>query len=61
MMKMAKVYKAFGLIIKSELPIPQLQEIVEVNPDVRIVRAQLRGIVDPDAPTTARAAALSLP
>ena len=52
-MSNTKLYKAFGLIIESELPIPQLQEIRDAQPDVRIVPARLRGIVDPQAPTTA--------
>lgn len=52
-MSKTKLYKAFGLVIESELPIPQIAELQGVQSDVRIVRAQLRGIVDPDAPTTA--------
>ena len=52
-MSNTKLYKAFGLVIESELPIPQLAEVHDVQPNVRIVPARLRGIVDPDAPTTA--------
>lgn len=52
-MNKTKLYKAFGLVIESELPIPQLAEVHDVQPNVRIVPARLRGIVDPDAPTTA--------
>lgn len=52
-MSKTKLYKAFGLVIESELPIPQIAELQCVQSDVRIVRSQLRGIVDPDAPTTA--------
>lgn len=52
-MNKTKLYKAFGLIIESVLPITQLQEIHDAEPDVRIVRSKLRGIVDPEAPTTA--------
>lgn len=52
-MSKTKLYKAFGLVIESELPIPQIAELQGVQSDVRIVRSQLRGIVDRDAPTTA--------
>ena len=52
-MSKTKLYKAFGLVIESEFTIPQITELHNVQSDVRIVRAQLRGIVDPDAPTTA--------
>jgi hypothetical protein len=52
-MSTTKLYKAFGLVIESEFAIPQITELHNVQSDVRIVRAKLRGIVDPDAPTTA--------
>ena len=52
-MNKTKLYKAFGLVIESELTIPQLSEVFDVRSDVRIIPAQLRGIVDPEAPTTA--------
>ena len=52
-MSTTKLYKAFGLVIESEFAIPQITELHNVQSDVRIVRAQLRGIVDPEAPTTA--------
>ena len=52
-MNKTKLYKAFGLVIESVLPIPQIPEAGEAAPDVRIVPAKLRGIVDPEAPTTA--------
>lgn len=47
-----KLYKAFGLVIESELPIPSLQALDEGTADVRIVRAALRGLVDTNAPRT---------
>lgn len=52
-MNKTKLYKAFGLVIESALPIPQIAEVRDGKPDVRIVPAKLRGIVDPEAPTTA--------
>ena len=52
-MSNTKLYKAFGLVIESALPIPQIAEVRDAKPDVRIVPAKLRGIVDPEAPTTA--------
>lgn len=52
-MNKTKLYKAFGLVIESALPIPQVPEVFGVDPDVRIVPAKLRGLVDPEAPTTA--------
>lgn len=52
-MSKTKLYKAFGLVIESELPIPQIAQLQGVQSDVRIVHSQLRGIVDRDAPTTA--------
>ena len=52
-MNKTKLYKAFGLVIESSLPIPQLSEVFDAQSDVRIIPARLRGIVDPDAPTTA--------
>lgn len=57
-MNKTKLYKAFGLIIESELPIPQLPELSGVRADVRIVHACLRGVVDPEAPTTAEGGAI---
>lgn len=57
-MNKTKLYKAFGLIIESVYPIPQIPEIAGGCPDVRIVPAKLRGIVDPDAPTTAEGGAV---
>ena len=44
-MNKTKLYKAFGLVIESELPIPQLAEVHDVQPNVRIVRSQLRGML----------------
>ena len=52
-MNKTKQYKAFGLVIESEFPIPQLSAVFEAYNDVRIVSARLRGVVDPEAPTTA--------
>ena len=52
-MKKTKLYRAFGLVIESSLPIPQLSEVFDAQPDVLIIPGRLRGIVDPDAPTTA--------
>ena len=49
-MNKTKMYKAFGLVIESQLPIPQLDAIRDGQPDVRIVPAKLRGIVDPQVP-----------
>lgn len=57
-MNKTKLYKAFGLVIESVLPIPQIPEAGEAAPDVRIVPAKLRGIVDPKAPTTAEGGAI---
>lgn len=57
-MNKTKLYKAFGLVIESVLPIPQIPEAGEAAPDVRIVPAKLRGIVDPEAPTTAEGGAI---
>ena len=37
-------YKAFGLILESEFPIHQLQQIPPQEPQVRIVRADLSGL-----------------
>ena len=37
-------YKAFGLVIESEFPLIQLPHIPAQMPDVRIVRADLRGL-----------------
>ena len=51
-MSKTKQYKAFGLVIESEFPIPQLSTVFEANNDVQIVSARLRGVVDPEAPTT---------
>ena len=42
---MTKWYKAFGLLIESEFPIAQLQEQEPGEPDVRIVRADLSGLL----------------
>ena len=52
-MNKRKKYNCFGLVIESALPIPQIAEVRDGKPDVRIVPAKLRGIVDPEAPTTA--------
>lgn len=52
-MNKTKLYKAFGLVIESALPIPQIAEAEAAQPDVRIVPAKLRGLVDPEAPSTA--------
>lgn len=47
-----KLYKAFGLVMESEFPIPSLAELREGTPDVRIVPGKLRGLVDTKAPRT---------
>ena len=52
MHKTKKLYKAFGLVIESELPIPSLQTLEAGTPDVRIVPAKLRGVVDTQGPRT---------
>ena len=57
-MRSAKLYKAFGLIIESVLPIPQIPVASGATADVRIVPAKLRGVVDPEAPTTAEGGAI---
>lgn len=47
-----KLYNAFGLVIESAFPIPSLKELDAGEPDVRIVPAMLRGVVDTKAPRT---------
>ena len=52
MHKTKKLYKAFGLVIQSDLPIPSLQTLEAGTPDVRIVPAKLQGVVDTQGPRT---------
>ena len=48
-----KLYKAFGLVIESCIPIPQIPEVTGVEPDVRVLKSKLIGVVDRKAPRTA--------
>lgn len=48
-----KLYKAFGLVVESCIPIPQIPEVTGLEPDVRVVRSKLIGVVDVKAPRTA--------
>ena len=50
MMQHPKLYKAFGLVIQSCRPIPQLQELTGVPFDVQVVDRKLRDEIDPKAP-----------